>query len=157
MLDRSSSTATKIELSKTYHAKSKFRITVGFNTFQGTLLHGSFNLRFKALQSGTHQISISHSFCHPPHAPWARYQASPARAPLHASRNELLAIKSLPAPAAPRSTYPLKSFGLRLSPTHCLSQPWMHLAEVGSPTPPPCGLDHVCWPKSTVYHIPKVV
>lgn len=53
---------------------------------------------------------------------------SSACTPLRSSRKELLALKPPPAPAPPRCTHYLKTSGLRLSPTHYLSQPWPNLA-----------------------------
>lgn len=68
MLDRSLGRATEIwaDLGRIYTRTSKYLITAGFNTFQGTPLHALFNFWCKALSCGTHH-GTSYSFGHSSH------------------------------------------------------------------------------------------
>lgn len=101
---------------------------------------------------------ISHSFHHYACGELGT-TLSPDCTSLQSRRKQLLAVKSLPAlglplphPGAPTVRKPL-GWG-SAPPTACVShdQTWQC---TGSPTLPPCGLHHLCWPESTVYHNPK--
>lgn len=127
----------------THHLKITYLIPAGFKTSQGTLLHGLFNVRFKAVRSGTQSRYLSLT---PSLLTYAVSHAPPLalHVLLYMPAEELLDAKSLPAPAPPTCTDCLKTSGLRLSPTHRLSQPWPNLAVDWEPCP------ITTWPRSLV-------